>query len=223
MNSIIPFSSTPASMSSREIAELANSRHDSVKRTIERLAERDVIDLPPLVEYLDPLGRPAKEYVFSGEKGKRDSIIVVAQMCPEFTARLVDRWQELEAQAANPLPAAGTFAATLRLMADELESMNQRIDQRLSEQDQRIRRVERENSQLRAMGIRRLAALAVNPNQIGLDLEPPAKPRGESQGGTHASPRPHYRRAHYRTLPNGERVEVKAHSVNKNKKGETLQ
>lgn len=42
-------------------------------------------------------GRPAVEYVFSGEQGKRDSIIVVAQLSPEFTARLVDRWQELEA------------------------------------------------------------------------------------------------------------------------------
>lgn len=31
-----------------------------------------------------------------GEQGKRDSIVVVAQLCPEFTARLVDRWQELE-------------------------------------------------------------------------------------------------------------------------------
>lgn len=33
---------------------------------------------------------------------KRDSIIVVAQLCPEFTARLVDRWQELEKQLAIP-------------------------------------------------------------------------------------------------------------------------
>ena len=27
---------------------------------------------------------------------------MVAQLCPEFTARLVDRWQELEAQIAKP-------------------------------------------------------------------------------------------------------------------------
>ncbi|APF00651.1 hypothetical protein BG030_22860 [Pseudomonas putida] len=41
-------------------------------------------------------------YVFEGEKGKRDSIIVVAQNSPEFTARLVDRWQELEQKLAKP-------------------------------------------------------------------------------------------------------------------------
>lgn len=36
-------------------------------------------------------------YVFSGEKGKRDSL-VVAQLSPEFTGAIVDRWIELEKQ-----------------------------------------------------------------------------------------------------------------------------
>lgn len=88
-------------MSSREIAELVESRHDSVKRTIERLAERKAIGSPPMVEYLDGLGRPATEYLFSGEKGKRDSLVVVAQLSPEFTGALVDRWQKLEEQLAD--------------------------------------------------------------------------------------------------------------------------
>ncbi|BAV74166.1 roi domain protein [Pseudomonas chlororaphis subsp. aurantiaca] len=87
-----------ASMSSREIADLVGSRHDSVKRAVERLAEKSVIGLPPLVEYLDGLGRPALEYQIC----KRDTYIIVAQLCPEFTARLVDRWQELEEQVAKP-------------------------------------------------------------------------------------------------------------------------
>lgn len=97
-------------MTSREIAELAGSRHDKVKQSIERLAtEKEnkpaVICLPPLGEYLDSLGRPASEYIFSGEQGKRDSIVVVAQLSPEFTARLVDRWQELESQQVKqPTP-----------------------------------------------------------------------------------------------------------------------
>lgn len=38
------------SMTSREIADLVGSRHDSVKRTIERLSESGVIQLPPTVE-----------------------------------------------------------------------------------------------------------------------------------------------------------------------------
>ena len=84
-----------ATMTSQEIAELVDSRHDSVKRTIERLIEGGVITSPPLVEK-PTAGRPATHYVFSGDVGKRDSIVVVAQLSPVFTARLVDRWRELE-------------------------------------------------------------------------------------------------------------------------------
>lgn len=39
-----------ASMTSFEVSEMVQSRHDSVKRTIERLADRGVIDLPPTVK-----------------------------------------------------------------------------------------------------------------------------------------------------------------------------
>ncbi|AZC17555.1 phage antirepressor KilAC domain-containing protein [Pseudomonas sp. CMR5c] len=93
-------------MSSREVADLVGSRHDSVKRAVERLAEKGVIGIPPLVEYLDGLGRPALEYQIC----KRDTYIIVAQLCPEFTARLVDRWQELEERVAKP---AFDYAAAL--------------------------------------------------------------------------------------------------------------
>lgn len=37
-------------MNSLQIAELVQSRHDSVKRTIERLVEQEVISQPPLVD-----------------------------------------------------------------------------------------------------------------------------------------------------------------------------
>ena len=87
----------PATMTSLEISELVGARHDNVRRTVERLAEKGVIALPPLEEK-PTNGRPTLVYVFSGEQGKRDTYIVVAQICPEFTAKLVDRWQELEAR-----------------------------------------------------------------------------------------------------------------------------
>lgn len=43
----------------------------------------------------------------------------------------------------------------------------------------------------------------------------PAKPRSESKGGTHASPRLHDRRGHLRKLKNGKKVWVKACKVGK--------
>ncbi|WP_232355791.1 phage antirepressor KilAC domain-containing protein [Burkholderia vietnamiensis] len=105
-------------MSSREIADLVGSRHDNVRVAIERLTERRVIALPAMQEKATG-GRPSVEYVFRGEQGKRDSIVVVAQLSPEFTARLVDRWRELEAQAAKPaFQIPQTLGEALRLAAD---------------------------------------------------------------------------------------------------------
>lgn len=104
-----------ASMTSVEIAELVGSRHDKVKQSIERLAERRIIQLPPMVisKNINGLGltQKSKHYLFEGERGKRDSIIVVAQLCPEFTGRLVDRWRELEEQIRKPMSEIEMVAA----------------------------------------------------------------------------------------------------------------
>jgi phage regulator Rha-like protein len=88
-------------MSSREIADLVGSRHDKVKQSIVRLAERDVITQPPMGDesYRDGSGRKVVTSVY--HICKRDSYVVVAQLSPEFTARLVDRWQELEDLSAK--------------------------------------------------------------------------------------------------------------------------
>lgn len=94
--------SLPLTMSSREIADLVECRHDSVKRAIERCAERRAITLPPLVEVSNAGPGPLKVEVY--QLDKRSSMIVVAQLSPEFTARLVDRWQELEAKQGPKLP-----------------------------------------------------------------------------------------------------------------------
>lgn len=108
-------------MTSQEIADLVTARHDNVRRAIERLAERRVIALPPMEEK-PTLGRPTILYVFSGDQGKRDSIVVMAQLSPEFTARLVDRWQELEAAAASvAFRVPQSLPEALRLAADNAE------------------------------------------------------------------------------------------------------
>ena len=94
-------------MSSREIAILVESRHDSVKRTVSRLIESNIIQPTPLVGVKNEQGQTVSEYQIS----KRDSYIVVAQLSPQFTARLVDRWQELE--QANQPAVPQTYAAAL--------------------------------------------------------------------------------------------------------------
>ena len=104
-----------ATMSSQQIAELVGSRHDSVKRAIERLGTQrklkqlPVIQLPPLVEVKNHLGQTVLEYIFSGDQGERDSYVVVAQLSPEFTAKLVDEWKRLKNGSSIPQ----TYAAAL--------------------------------------------------------------------------------------------------------------
>lgn len=78
-------------------------RHDNVKRAITRLAGQMVIELPPMEE-ISTATKPTTIYVFKGEKGKRDCITLVAQLSPLHTARIVDRWLELENQRGPALP-----------------------------------------------------------------------------------------------------------------------
>lgn len=130
MNDLI---NTNASMTSKEIAELVGAREDNVKRTIERLASSGVISYPPTEDGIKSAnGVIPKHYLFSGEEGKRDSIIVVAQLLPEFTARLVDRWKELENERRRPKSQAELIAAMAMVNLEHERRMNgieQKVEQ----------------------------------------------------------------------------------------------
>lgn len=104
-------------MTSLDISELVESSHDSVKRTIERIAEKKIIKLPSTVK-ISTATKPTSVYLL--EKGP--SLIVAANLCLGFTVRVVQRWQELEAKgAAQPayqLP-SNFKEALLQLVAQE--------------------------------------------------------------------------------------------------------
>lgn len=91
------FSGNAAKMTSLDISEVVGSRHDKVKQSIKRLAARGIIELPPLGS-IQTATKPTEVFVFQGDKAKRDSLVVVAQLSPEFTADIVDRWIFLEKQ-----------------------------------------------------------------------------------------------------------------------------
>lgn len=122
MSDLSVFHSPAATMSSLEIATLVESNHADVRRTIVRLAERDVISLPPLAEVKIQRER-REESVGVYHLDKRSSLIVVAQLCPEFTARIVDRWQQLEAEAADPMRILGNPAAMRGLLLGYTEKV----------------------------------------------------------------------------------------------------
>jgi len=95
-------------MSSREIAELLNIRHRDVCVSIERLMSSGAISGYAATPYTHDQNKQVYHEYFIG---KRDSYVIVAQLSPAFTAKIVDRWQELEAKQAPQIPQ--TYAAAL--------------------------------------------------------------------------------------------------------------
>ncbi|ELJ3030814.1 Rha family transcriptional regulator [Escherichia coli] len=148
--------SQKATMTSIEIAELVGKRPDNVKRTIEHLAERGVISFPQ-IEEKPTAGRPASYYVFEGEQGKRDSIIVVAQLSPEFTARLVDRWRELEEQVRQPLTEIEMIAAMAANAVQQQKRLHV-VESKVSQVVETVEQIKKGNKPEGYIGYRQLAA-----------------------------------------------------------------
>lgn len=117
MNELLPINDKNASaltMSSREITKLVNSRHSDVCKSIETLISKGVIGGYQPKPYTHPQnGQIYYEYFLN----KRDTYILVAQFSPEFTAAVIDRWQELENQQ-NP---------TARLPQNYLQALEQLV------------------------------------------------------------------------------------------------
>ncbi|MBI1453131.1 Rha family transcriptional regulator [Acinetobacter sp. FL51] len=91
MNSLVEPALT---MSSREIAELTGKEHKNVIRTVKDLLSAEILDAQ-----IEPLKFEYRGQWFDYyELNKRDSLVLVARLSPEFTAHIVDRWQELEKQ-----------------------------------------------------------------------------------------------------------------------------
>lgn len=113
MNNLI--SSNELTMSSREIAELLNKTHSNIKISAQRMAERGTIAVQG--SRFIHNGNEYTEYFLN----KRDSLILVAQNSPEFTAVLVDRWQELESKQLQPTLPSNYIEALESLIASEKE------------------------------------------------------------------------------------------------------
>ncbi|WP_238938995.1 phage antirepressor KilAC domain-containing protein [Mixta mediterraneensis] len=110
---VMPFAGSVVTMSSREIAALVQSKHGDVKRSAERLNAAGLLTAPLAQFDFEHNGNVYQEYRFN----KRDSLVLVARLSPEFTAAVVDRWQELEGGMGIPQ----TLPEALRLAADMAE------------------------------------------------------------------------------------------------------
>lgn len=93
-----------ATMSSREIAELTGKRHDNVfidaRRMLVELYEEEGV-LKFQETYIHPQnGQSYMEFMLP----KRETLILVSGYSVKMRAKIVDRWQELEAKTATPAP-----------------------------------------------------------------------------------------------------------------------
>ncbi|MCW9378074.1 Rha family transcriptional regulator [Klebsiella quasipneumoniae] len=158
MNNLI---TNKPSMTSLEIAELVEKRHDNVKRTIVTLASKDVIRSPQIevLERINNLGFAVNDevYKFSDEEGKRDSIIVVAQLSPEFTARLVDRWKELEEERSRPKSQA-ELIAEMALLNVEQERRLYQVEEQVETVAEAVENIKRGNMRAGYVGYRQVVA-----------------------------------------------------------------
>lgn len=93
MQSLI-VASDAKTMSSREISDLVEARHNDVVSTIERLFEKGLLRSNRKSRREATGGRPIEVY----DLIERDTHLVVAGYSDEHRARVIDRWQELEAQ-----------------------------------------------------------------------------------------------------------------------------
>ena len=102
---------TPSqTMTSRQIAEVVNSRHADVMRAVDRLIEKSVIQGYAPTAYTHPQnGQTYYEYHIN----ERDSYIIVAQLCPEYTAKLVDYWMATKNQVVQPVALPLTYKEAL--------------------------------------------------------------------------------------------------------------
>ena len=90
-------STQPRTMTSREIADLVCTSHDSVLKTVRALIERGVVSGNE-TPYTHPQnGQTYAEFHLN----YRDTMVIASGYSVELRAKVIDRWQELEGQAAH--------------------------------------------------------------------------------------------------------------------------
>ena len=139
-------------MSSLEIAELTGKSHSHVLRDIRNI-EGSLSDESKIgfLERINNLGFKVKDSVYY--LNKRDTLLLVSGYSVELRARIIDRWQELEAQVAKPLlPDFTDPVAAARAWADEVEQKllaQQREKEALEYVDRQARYIDNLENQLR--------------------------------------------------------------------------
>ena len=153
-------------MSSREIAELTGSTHDNVLKTVRALVAKGVVSSNDTPYIHSQNGQVYREFLLS----QRDTLVVVSGYSVELRARIIDRWQDLEARADQfQIPA--TYAEALQAAADQAKE-NQSLRLVILDQAPKVAAIKRLASACGAICISDAAKqLQVPPSRLFLWLE----------------------------------------------------
>ncbi|VUZ24113.1 Uncharacterised protein [uncultured Comamonas sp.] len=102
-------------MTSREIADLVEARHNDVVATIERLFSKGLLRSSRKTRREDTGGRPIEVY----DLIERDTHLVVSGYSDEHRARVIDRWQELETRQSKPAELSRMDILQLAMQAEQ--------------------------------------------------------------------------------------------------------
>ena len=111
---------TSTTMSSREIAALTGKQHKDVLYDIRKmLVELEINSADFSAEYKDSTGRTLPAFNLP----KRETLILVSGYNVGMRAKIIDRWQELEAQPAKPPVIRNQNLAMIIQMATEMDAI----------------------------------------------------------------------------------------------------
>lgn len=102
-SAIVTLDSNPdMTMTLKEITDILKVRHDNATRTVNTMTKNPKFGACPQTEVMVEIGSGAKRAVLTYVLTKRQSYAVAAKLDTSFMMDLVDRWEELEAQASKP-------------------------------------------------------------------------------------------------------------------------
>lgn len=83
-------------MGTLEIAKMLEKQHAHIRTSAERLVQSGAINGGIALRDTPYINQQNQQVYYEYRLNKLDSITLVAQNCPQFTAALVKRWDELE-------------------------------------------------------------------------------------------------------------------------------
>lgn len=96
----LALNSAAATMTLKEITDLLDVRHNDAVSVVEKMTDNPEFGTITKISYTLPMPNNASRQMETYQLDKRQSIAVAANLNTALLMRIIDRWQELESQAA---------------------------------------------------------------------------------------------------------------------------